>query len=144
MKRTTVKLLGFNIDTFDFEAAVNYAKDLLESKKGGQIITINPEMIEFALKNPDFAKLAEAVGMPGIIISSPEEVNSGLEKAFRHPGPILISIETDPYALAMPPKLEFDQMKGYALFMEKMMLGGRMDEAFKIISTNYKHFSEII
>jgi pyruvate dehydrogenase (quinone) len=99
---------------------------------------------ETDMLNPDFAKLAEAVGMPGIIISSPEEVNSGLEKAFRHPGPILISIETDPYALAMPPKLEFDQMKGYALFMEKMMLGGRMDEAFKIISTNYKHFSEII
>ena len=99
---------------------------------------------ETEMLNPDFAKLAEAVGIPGIIITSPEEVNPGLEKAFLHPGPILISIETDPFALAMPPKLEFDQLKGYSLFMEKMMLGGRMDEAFKIISSNYKHFSEII
>lgn len=57
MERKTVKLLGFNIDTFDFEAAVKYAKDLLESKKGGQIVTINPEMIEFALKNSDFADI---------------------------------------------------------------------------------------
>jgi N-acetylglucosaminyldiphosphoundecaprenol N-acetyl-beta-D-mannosaminyltransferase len=57
MERKTVKLLGFNIDTFDFETALNYAKDLLESKKGGQIITINPEMIEFALKNPNFADI---------------------------------------------------------------------------------------
>ena len=57
MERRTVKLLGFNIDTFDFETALNCAKDLLESKKGGQIITINPEMIEFALKNPDFADI---------------------------------------------------------------------------------------
>lgn len=57
MERKIVKLLGFNIDTFDFETAVSYAKDLLESKKGGQIVTINPEMIEFALKNPDFAEI---------------------------------------------------------------------------------------
>lgn len=57
MERKIVKLLGFNIDTFDFETAVEYAKGFLESKKGGQVITINPEMIEFALKNPDFADI---------------------------------------------------------------------------------------
>lgn len=57
MERMIVKLLGFGIDTFDFETAVNYAKDLLESKKGGQIVTINPEMIEFGLKNADFAEI---------------------------------------------------------------------------------------
>lgn len=57
MERKTVKLLGFDIDTFDFETAVNYAKDLIESKKGGQIITINPEMIEFGLKNLNFADI---------------------------------------------------------------------------------------
>jgi len=55
----------------------------------------------------------------------------------------LVTIQTDPNALAMPPKLELEQMKGYALFMRKMMLGGRMDEAFEIISSNYKHLSEI-
>ena len=57
MERKIVKLLGFNIDTFDFETAINYAKDLIESKKGGQIITINPEMIEFGLKNSEFAQI---------------------------------------------------------------------------------------
>lgn len=57
MERKKVKLLGFDIDTFDFESAVSYAKDLIESKKGGQIVTINPEMIEFGLKNSDFAQI---------------------------------------------------------------------------------------
>lgn len=57
MERKIVKLLGFNIDTFDFESAVNYAKNLIERKNGGQVVTINPEMIEYALKNEDFAKL---------------------------------------------------------------------------------------
>lgn len=57
MERKTVKLLGFNIDTFDFESAVNYAMDLIKNLKGGQIVTINPEMIEFGLKTPYFAEI---------------------------------------------------------------------------------------
>lgn len=57
MERNTIKLLGFSIDTFDFESAVNYAKALMEFKKGGQVITINPEMIEYGLKNNQFADI---------------------------------------------------------------------------------------
>lgn len=56
-ERKTAKLLGFNIDTFDFDSAINYAKNLIENKKGGQIVTINPEMIEFGLKNAEFAQI---------------------------------------------------------------------------------------
>ena len=55
MERKTAKLLGFGIDTFDFEGAVDYAKNLIEAQHGGQVVTINPEMIEFGLKNPEFA-----------------------------------------------------------------------------------------
>ena len=99
---------------------------------------------ETDMLNPDFTKLAEAMGMPSITISDPGEVKSELEKAFLQEGPILITIQTDPNALAMPPKLEFDQMTGFALYMGKMMLSGRMDEAFKIISSNYKHLGEVI
>lgn len=55
MERNTVKLLGFNIDTFDFESAISYAIDLIKDQKGGQIVTINPEMIENGLKSPYFA-----------------------------------------------------------------------------------------
>jgi len=99
---------------------------------------------ETDMLNPDFAKIAEAMGMPGITINDPGEVKPGLEKAFLQEGPVLVTIRTDPNALAMPPKLEFDQMKGMALYMGKMMLGGRMDEVFKIISSNYKHLGEVI
>ena len=99
---------------------------------------------ETEMMNPDFKKIAEAMGMQAITISEPDEVKSGLEKAFLQEGPVLITIQTDPNALAMPPKLKFDQMKGMALYMEKMMLGGRMDEVFNIISSNYKHLSEVI
>lgn len=59
MERKTVKLIGFDVDTFDFESAVAYAKLLIEFKKGGQIVTINPEMIEYGLKNPEFAQIIQ-------------------------------------------------------------------------------------
>lgn len=52
-----VKLLGFEIDTFDFESAINYALDLIKTQKGGQVVTINPEMIETGLKSPYFAEI---------------------------------------------------------------------------------------
>jgi len=100
--------------------------------------------LETDMLNPDFEKIAEAMGMTGIRIDDPDDLKSGLEKAFMHEGPVLVSIQTDPNALAMPPKLEFDQMKGVALYMGKMMLGGRMDEVFKIISSNYKHLGELL
>lgn len=64
MNRKTVKLQGFNVDTFDFETAVKYADSI-----SGQVITINPEMINNAQKNSDFADIinsAELVIPDGI------------------------------------------------------------------------------
>ena len=100
--------------------------------------------LETDMLNPDFTKVAEAMGMPGITINDPGEVRSEIERAFQMDGPVLITFQTDPNALAMPPKIEFDQMKGYALYMGKMMLGGRKDEVFNMISSNYKHLGEVI
>jgi len=99
--------------------------------------------LETDMMNPDFTKIAEAMGMLGITINSPDEVKPGLEKAFQQDGPVLVAVWTDPNALAMPPKLEFDQMKGYALYMGRMMLSGRMDEVFNMMSSNYKHLREV-
>ena len=60
-KKLRVKLLGFNIDTFKqgdpIKSSVDYALDLIKTGHGGQVVTINPEMIEFGLKNPEFAQI---------------------------------------------------------------------------------------
>lgn len=69
MQRKREKILGFNIDTFEFESAVNYALELIRDKKGGQVVTINPEMIEYGLKNSEFTEIlnnAELVIPDGI------------------------------------------------------------------------------
>lgn len=52
MDRHVVKILGFNVDTFTLEQAVDYAYS-----NGGQIVTINPEMIETAQKNNQFTQV---------------------------------------------------------------------------------------
>lgn len=76
MNRKTVKLLGFEIDTFDFQGAVNYALDLIKSQYGGQIITINPEMIEYGLKNDDFG---ETLNSADLVIPDGVGVKIGLK-----------------------------------------------------------------
>jgi len=67
MKR--VKLLGYEIDTLDFEGAVVYATDLMRNDKVNQVVTINPEMFDTAKTDIDFANIlkeAELVIPDGI------------------------------------------------------------------------------
>jgi pyruvate dehydrogenase (quinone) len=93
--------------------------------------------------NPDFAMVAQAMGFKGITVSEPEDVKAALKEAFAHPGPVLVNVMTDPDALAMPPKIEFAQMKGYAVTMGKMILGGKMDEVLDTVKSNYKHLKDV-
>lgn len=64
MERNLVKIQRLNVDTFTIDEAIKYANTI-----SGQIITINPEMIENASQNPDFAEIinsAELVIPDGI------------------------------------------------------------------------------
>lgn len=94
--------------------------------------------------NPDFAKVAQAMGIKGITVTDPDNVEQAIKEAFLFKGPVLIDVMTDPNALAMPPKVEFEQVKGMALSMAKLVLNGRMDEALDTFKTNYKHLKEVI
>lgn len=58
MERNTVKIQGLNVDTFDFASAVEYAKS-----NGGQIVTINPEMISCAKKNQYIANIINSADL---------------------------------------------------------------------------------
>jgi len=90
------------------------------------------------LKNPNFAQVAEAVGFLGIRIEDPAEIRPGLQRMLAHPGPVVVDVITDPNALSLPPHIEFDQAKGYALSMTRLMLSGRADEVVDIIKSNIR------
>ena len=57
MERKINNLLGFSVDSFDFDSALFFAEELIKSKKGGYIVTINPEMIEYGLKSKEYAEI---------------------------------------------------------------------------------------
>jgi pyruvate dehydrogenase (quinone) len=94
------------------------------------------------LKNPNFAKLAEAVGMMGVRIENPADLNSGLKKALAHPGPALIDVVTDPNALSIPSHADRSQAVGFALAMGKMILSGNIEEVVATIEGNVRHVGE--
>lgn len=94
--------------------------------------------------NPDFALVAQAMGFKGVTISNPDDVETGIANAFAEKGPVLLNIMTNPNALAMPPKIEWEQVKGMTISMTKLMLGGKMGEVFDTIKSNYKHLGEVL
>jgi pyruvate dehydrogenase (quinone) len=94
--------------------------------------------------DPDFAAIAEAMGIKGVTIREPGEVKQAIKEALAHTGPVLINVMTDPNALAMPPKIEFEQVKGMALSMTKLMLNGRMGEVIDTVKSNYKHLKDVL
>jgi pyruvate dehydrogenase (quinone) len=96
------------------------------------------------MHNPDFAMVAQAMGMKGITVNDPDDVKQAVREALSYKGSALINIMTDPNALAMPPKIEFEQVKGMALSMTKLMLNGRMDEVLDKVKSNYKHLQDVI
>ena len=99
---------------------------------------------ETDMHNPDFAAVAQAMGMKGYTVNNPKDVESTLKEALSIDGPVLVNIKTDPNALAMPPKIEFEQMKGFATSLTKLMLNGRFSEVIDTAKSNMKHISDLL
>ncbi len=94
--------------------------------------------------NPDFAMIAQAMGYPGKNVHKPEDVVGAITDCLNHDGPYLLNIFTNPNALALPPKIEFEQVIGMTKSMAQLMLGGKMEEALDTVKSNYKHIKEIL
>ena len=88
------------------------------------------------LDNPDFAAMAESVGIRGIRLEDPGEVEPGIRDAFADDGPVLVDAVVNRQELPMPPKITAELAKGFTLFMVKAVLGGRGDEVLDLARTN--------
>jgi N-acetylglucosaminyldiphosphoundecaprenol N-acetyl-beta-D-mannosaminyltransferase len=58
-----VKLLGYEIDSFTFCEAVEYALQLCKQDKVSQVVTINPEMFDCAKIDPEFSDILNKAEM---------------------------------------------------------------------------------
>jgi pyruvate dehydrogenase (quinone) len=95
-------------------------------------------VLDFAtdLRNPDFAKMADAAGIMGLTAEKPEQVRPMMIEALRHDGPALVEVLVPRQELSMPPTITLEQMKGFSLFMLKAVLSGRGDEVIDLAKTN--------
>ena len=117
-----VKIVVFNNGSLGFVA--------MEMKAGGYLDTGTD------LENPDFAAMAQAMGIKGIRVEASADLDGALREAFAHPGPALVDVVTAKQELVMPPKIKADQAKGFSLYMLKAIISGRGDEVVELAKTN--------
>jgi len=95
-------------------------------------------ILEFAtdLQDPDFARMADAVGVKGLKAERPEEVRPVLLEALKHDGPALVEVKVNRQELSMPPTISPDQVRGFSLYMLKAILDGRAASLLDLAKTN--------
>jgi len=119
-----IKMVVFNNGSLGFVA--------LEMKAGGYV----PHGTD--LQSTNFAAIAEGAGILGIRVEESEALPDALRRAFAHDGPVLIDVVTAKHELAMPPKIEWAQAKGFSLYMLRAVLNGRGDEVLELAQTNLR------
>jgi pyruvate dehydrogenase (quinone) len=88
------------------------------------------------LENPSFAALANAIGIQGVRVDQPNDLEAALRTAFATPGPALVEVMVNRLELSMPPHISLEQMKGFSLYMARSVFSGRGDELVDLAKTN--------
>lgn len=119
-----VKVVVYNNDSLNFID--------LEMKAAGQV----PFATE--LKNPNFAEMAQAMGVTGIRVESSKDVDAALTRSFEIDGPVLLDVKTTQEELTIPPAITVQQAKGFALYTMRTVMSGRGDELLDLARTNWR------
>ena len=117
-----VKVVVFN------NSSLNFVE--LEMKAAG-IVTYATD-----LENPSFAALANAIGIQGVRVEQPNDLEAALQTALATPGPALVEVMVNRLELSMPPHISLEQMRGFSLYMARSVFSGRGDELVDLAKTN--------
>jgi pyruvate dehydrogenase (quinone) len=120
--RLPVKVVVFN------NSSLNFVE--LEMKAAG-IVTFGTDLV-----NPNFASVAQAMGIFGRRVEQPGDLKQALVDAFAYDGPALVDVVTARQELSIPPAITVEQAKGFSLYAIRTILAGRGDELLDLITTN--------
>jgi pyruvate dehydrogenase (quinone) len=124
-RKTPVVQIIFNNESLNFVG--------IEQQEAGML----PFGVDF--KNPNFARVAEAMGAKGIRLEEPGDVNDALAEALAYKdGPVVVDAVVDRLALSLPSHIPFHTAKGFTLSMAKQVLSGDMDKVIKTIEHNVR------
>jgi pyruvate dehydrogenase (quinone) len=88
------------------------------------------------LKNPNFAAMAQAMGIKGIRVERPQELRAAVVEVLQHKGPALLDVVSARQELVMPPTTTLDEAHKFGLFMLKAVLDGRGRELLDLAKVN--------
>jgi pyruvate dehydrogenase (quinone) len=88
------------------------------------------------LTDPDFAAVAQALGMHGQRVERPDDLAGALRASFDHDGCALVEVMTARHELSLPPAITLEEVKGFALYATRSVLSGRGDELIDLARTN--------
>jgi pyruvate dehydrogenase (quinone) len=104
----------------------------LEMKAGG-IPTYGTDLVD-----PDFVGIARSAGLFGVRVEKASELDDALRAAFAHNGPALVDVRTVREELSLPPKLTYEQIKGFTLYATRTVLSGEGSELIELAKTNLR------
>jgi pyruvate dehydrogenase (quinone) len=120
--RLPVKVVVFN------NSSLNFVE--LEMKAAG-IVNFGTDLV-----NPDFAAVAQAMGMFGRRVEQPGDLAGALRDAFAFDGPAVVDVVTARQELSIPPAITAEQAKGFSLYAIRTILAGRGNELLDLVTTN--------
>lgn len=89
------------------------------------------------LQNPDFGKVAEAVGLWGRTVTDAGVLEATVAEWLAQPGPALLNVKVAPMELVMPPFTALEPVKGMALYAMKAVLHGKAGDVFEMVAENF-------
>jgi len=122
-EKLPVKVVIVNNGTLGFVA--------MEMKAGG-FIEVGTD-----LDNPDFAAMAQAMGIFGVRAEDPGDLPDALAKVLAHDGPAVLDVVTAKQELSLPPTIEVGQAKGFSLWLIRAVMSGRGDEVIDLAKQNW-------
>jgi pyruvate dehydrogenase (quinone) len=117
-----VKVVVFN------NSSLNFVE--MEMKAAG-FVTFGTD-----LASPNYAAIAEAIGIFGRHVERPGDLEQALADAFAHNGPALVDVVVARQELSIPPAITAEQAKGFTLYAIRTILAGRSDELLDLVTTN--------
>ncbi|MEJ9231538.1 ubiquinone-dependent pyruvate dehydrogenase [Peribacillus butanolivorans] len=117
-----VKVVVFNNNALGFVE--------LEMKSSGYLETGT------GLENPNFADVAQAMGIEGIRVEDPADLENAVKRAFSHNGPVVLDVVVNRQELSLPPSIKLEQAQGFTLWMLKAVLNGQGNDIVELAKTN--------
>jgi Thiamine pyrophosphate-requiring enzymes [acetolactate synthase, pyruvate dehydrogenase (cytochrome), glyoxylate carboligase, phosphonopyruvate decarboxylase] len=90
------------------------------------------------LVNPNFAAMAQAMGIKGVRVEAPQDVEGAVREVLAHDGPALLDVVSARQEMIMPPTKTLKEAYGFGLFMLRAVLDGRASEVINLADVNLR------